>query len=288
MQATVAVVIGAGGIKPIAAIPILQMLQDEGVRFDLLAGSSGGAMVAALAALGRPAADMPAVCETVLHPGLFKPMRWRKALGLLGLPGGQPLGHTEGLIDPSRVRSAIEAAYGDARIEHAVTPLAISVTDHMTGDPVTLVQGRLADAVYCSVALWPMLPPGQAGGRWLSDGGYSVAIPIVEAWRRNIDVIIAIENREALPRPQNNFLARYSTFQTAMRREIGRSLALLGTVMHHGELVVVDLQFPKTIDFDEIASLPLILEVGRKHAETHRAQILTAIHEQARRPRDAS
>jgi NTE family protein len=277
MQCSVAMVIGAGGIKPIAAIPILQMLQDEGIRIDLFAGSSGGAMVAALGALGRPVAEMPAICEAALHPELFRPLRLRKALGLLGLPGGRPLGHTEGLIDPSRVQAAIDAVYGDARIEHTATPLAISATDHMTGDAVTLTRGALASAVYGSVALWPMLPPGKFDEMWISDGGYSVAVPIIEAWRRNIDVIIAIENREHLPRLQNNFIARYSTFQTAMRRQVGRSLALLGTVMHHGELIVVDLEFPRTIDFDEIASLPLILEVGHKHAELYRSQIVAAV-----------
>ncbi len=274
-------VISAGGIKPIAAIPILQMLRDEGIAIDFFAGSSGGAMVAALAALGRPPAEMPAICEAVLHPKLFKPLRWRKALGLLGLPGGRPLGHTEGLIDPARVQAAIDAVYGNSRIEHTATALAICATDHMTGDSVTLTQGALANAVYGSVALWPMLPPGRFDERWISDGGYSVAVPIIEAWRRNIDVIIAIENRvRLLPRLQNNFIARYSTFQTAMRREIGRSLALLGTVMHHGELIVVDIRFPRTIDFDEMASLPLILETGRTHAQMHRSQILTAVRGQ--------
>jgi NTE family protein len=275
---SVAVVISAGGIKPIAAIPLLQMLEQERIAVDFLAGSSGGAMVAALAALGRSAEELPALCQSVLRPDLFKPLHLRKALGLLGLPGGHALGHTDGLIDPSRIRAAIGAAYGEARIEETATSLAIVATDHMTGDSVTLTQGLLADAVYGSIALWPMLPPGRFQDRWLSDGGYSVAIPIIEALRRNIDVIIAIENREVLSRPQNNFLARYSTFQTAMRRQIGRSLALLGTIMHHGELIVVDLQFPKPIDFDDIASLPLILEVGRKHAQEHRAQILAAVN----------
>lgn len=277
MQRSVAMVVSAGGIKPIAAIPILQMLRDENVEINFFAGSSGGAMVAALAALGRSPAEMPAICEAVLHPKLFKPLRLRKALGLLGLPGGRPLGHNEGLIDPSRVQAAIDGVYGDRRIEDTATALAICATDHMTGEPITLTQGMLANAVYGSVALWPMLPPGRFDGRWLSDGGYSVAVPIIEAWRRNIDVIIAIENRETLPRLQNNFLARYSTFQTAMRREIGRSLALLGTVMHHGEMVVVDIHFPKTIDFDEIASLPLILETGYKYAQKFRSQILATV-----------
>jgi NTE family protein len=147
----------------------------------------------------------------------------------------------------------------------------------MTGEPVALTAGPLADAVYCSSALWPMLPPGQLDGHWYSDGGYSVAIPIMEACRRNTDVIIAIENREALPIPQRNFFARYSTFQTAMRREIGRSVALLGTVMHDGELIVFDPQFPEPIDFDEVDKIPLILEVGSRYVEQIRPRILAAV-----------
>jgi NTE family protein len=279
MQPSVAVVISAGGIKPIAAIPLLQMLQDEAITVKFLAGSSGGAMVAALAAMGQPAAAMPEVCRAVLNPTLFKPMRWRKALGMLGMPGGQPLGHTEGLIDPSRIHAALHAVYGDTRIEHTAIPLAITVTDHMTGDPMTLTEGPLGAAVYASIALWPMLPPGRLDGKWYSDGGYSVAIPIIEAWRRNIDIIIAVENSEMATHPQNNFIARYGTFQTAMRHQIGRSVALLGTLMHRGELIVVDLRFPRPIDFDEVENLPLILEVGRSHAENHRRRILDAIRE---------
>ena len=280
MQPSVAVAISAGGIKPLAAIPILRLLADEGIRIGFLAGSSGGAIVAALAANGCPAAEMPALCHSVLRPKMFKPIYWRRALGLLGIPGGQPLGHMEGLIDPARIKLAIRAIFRDASIEHTAIPLAINVTDHMTGEPVVLTAGSLADAVYGSVALWPMLPPGQLDGHWYSDGGYTVAIPIIEALRRNADVIIAIENREALPSPQRNFLARYSTFQTAIRREIGRSVALLGTVMHRGELIVIDLQFPEPIDFDEIHKLPMILDVGRGCAEQHRSRILAAVRGQ--------
>jgi NTE family protein len=280
MQPAVAVVVGAGGIKPLAAIPIFHMLANEGIRIGFLAGSSGGAMVAALAAIGYPPADMPELCRSALHPRMFGPKHWRKMLGLLGIPGGQPLGHTEGLIDPTRIKHAIHTIFRDKSIQNTTIPLAINVTDHMTGDPVMLTNGPLADAVYGSVALWPMLPPGHLDGRWYSDGGYSVAIPIVEALRRNVDVIIAIENREALPRPQRNFVARYSTFQTAMRREIGRSVALLATMMHHGELIVIDLQFPEPVDFDEIDKLPMILDVGRKYAELYRPEILAAVREQ--------
>jgi NTE family protein len=277
MQPSIAVVISAGGIKPMAAIPILRMLADEGIRISFLAGSSGGAIVAALAATGYPATEMPELCRSVLRPQMFGPKRWRKMLGLLGIPGGQPLGHTEGLIDPTRIKYAIHGIFRDTSIASTAIPLAINVTDHMTGDPVMLTDGPLADAVYGSIALWPMLPPGQLDGHWYSDGGYSVAIPIVEALRRHADIIIAIENRETLPHPQRNFVTRYSTFQTAMRREIGRSVALLGTLMHHGELIVIDLQFPEPVDFDEIGKLPMILDVGRRYAERHRPEILAAI-----------
>jgi NTE family protein len=274
---SVAVVISAGGIKPLAAIPILHMLAEERIPISFLAGSSGGALVAALAATGCDTAEMPALCQSVLRADLFKPLHWRRALGLLGIPGGRPLGHTEGLIDPTRIRQALATIYRDQRIETTATPLAINVTDHMTGNPVMLTEGPLEAAVYGSVALWPMLPPCHVDGRWYSDGGYSVAIPIIEAWRRGADIIIAIENNEFLRRPQRNFFSRYSTFQTAMRHHIGRSVALLGTSLHHGELIVIDLQFPRPIDFDDVDSLKLILEVGRQHAEQYRARIVAEV-----------
>jgi NTE family protein len=277
MRPSVAVVISAGGIKPLAAIPILRMLADEDIRIDFLSGSSGGAIVAALAATGHPATEMPDLCRAVLEPKMFRPINWRKTLGLLGVPGGQRLGHTEGLIDPARIKHALRTVYGDARIETTAIPLAINVTNHMTGEPMVLTSGPLAEAVYASVALWPMLPPGRIDDHWCSDGGYSVAIPIIEAWRRNADIIIAIENCETLPRPERNFFSRYSTFQTAMRHEIGRSTALLGTILHHGELIVIDLKFPRPIDFDDVEDLPLILEVGRRHAEHYRSRILAEV-----------
>ena len=274
---SVAVAISAGGLKPIAAIPIFQMLAEEGIEIAFITGASGGAMVAALAATGEPPAAMPALCRSVLRADMFRPISWRKTLGLLGLPGGRPLGHLDGLVDPTRIVAAVKAVYGRARIEDSKIPLAINVTDHLTGDPVMLTSGALAEAVYGSIALWPVLPPGQLDGRWYSDGGYSVAIPIIEAWRRNPDVIIAIENREILPKPQRNFLTRYGTFQTAVRHQIGRSLALLGTGLHHGELIVIDLEFPRPIDVDDVAALSTILEVGERYAERFRARILAAV-----------
>jgi NTE family protein len=55
--AAVALVIGSGSIKCAAAIGLQRCLQQEGIPIDLLVGCSGGAIYAALMALGHDPAS---------------------------------------------------------------------------------------------------------------------------------------------------------------------------------------------------------------------------------------
>lgn len=96
--------------------------------------------------------------------------------------------------------------FGDHRIEDLTGKLILQTTDFETGQGVVLTEGRLADAVYASMAILPFLPPLQMNGRCLFDGCFSSPLPIMPAVAFPADIHIVLEVLEELKSPDTVFM----------------------------------------------------------------------------------
>ena len=169
----VGVAIGSGGIKPVAAIPVLAALERRGLAAQAFAGCSGGGVIAALGAVGYSAARSRVVVERLLRRELFTRLDLR---GLLGLCGCR-LADRPGLIRPDAILAMYRDVFGARLIEELPRPLLLHATDLDTGEEVALTSGPVAEALYASTAAYPLLPPVRRNGRWLADGAFSRPVP---------------------------------------------------------------------------------------------------------------
>jgi NTE family protein len=148
----------------------------------------------------------------------------------------------------------------------------------LTGDGVVLRHGPLADAVYVSSAMFPLLPPLCVEERWLVDGAFSSSLPVLEAVNEGMDVIIAVNVRQSLKdgKPAS-FFEHVTSFmgRTCNINEI-RELSL-AIDLHHHEIILITISFDRVIQAWDAEALPHILEVGQQTVAKHAREILGAI-----------
>lgn len=276
-QPTIAVITGSGGIKTFAAMALFEFLDEASIKPDLLIGCSGGAIMAALRATGYTPAQMYDLIPKLLKRELFSKIDYRVLLGIPRLPFGK-FDFSCGIIKPERLRAIYRQLFGDTRLEELMTPTLLQVTDFHTGESFSLERGLLADAVYASGASYPALPPLQIDGRWLVDGGFSSPVPMLEAIKRNIDVIIALSIETRLDAEPKSFSDMFNYGQSLCANQLIKNQMATAISLHHYEIVQVNVRFNRPVEFWDIEAVPFVLETGRKAVEAKKEEILSAIN----------
>ena len=156
----IGLVLGGGGARGFAHVGVLRTLEEAGVTIDFLGGTSMGAFVSGLFALGHDAAE----CQAIMR---------RNFSGLLDVT--LPL---VSLVAGRRIESNLESVFGDIEIEDLVTPFFCVATNLSQAEAVVHQQGSLKRAIRSSVSLPGILPPVPIGGDLYVDGGLIDNLPI--------------------------------------------------------------------------------------------------------------
>jgi NTE family protein len=273
----VAVVIGGGGLKSLAAIPLFELLTEAKIEVDLLVGCSGGGIMAACWGAGYEPQEMRTLITEHLNKKLFRNnVDYRSILGIAKMPFGR-FHASSGILKREPFRRVYQRIFGDLLLEDLHPETLLQVTDFETGDGVVFNSGLVADAVYASTALFPMLPPMKIDGRWYVDGAYSSNVPVLEAVKRNMDVIIAVVLNEKLTQLPEGFLECFYTIQKTSTRSLVRSQLSLSVDLHHHEIIIINVSFDKYVQIWDVEDVPEILETGRRAVEREREEIFLAL-----------
>lgn len=157
----ITVALGGGGVRGLAHIGVLSVLEREGFRIRAIAGTSMGGIIAASYAAGRSLAEIQAMAETTSTRDLLHVR-----------PGGA------GMIGMDHVAEMLEALLGRRRFRDMRIPLALTAADLNTGQEVVLTEGAVADAVLATIALPGVFPPKLIGKYRLIDGGTLDPVPV--------------------------------------------------------------------------------------------------------------
>jgi len=151
--------LSGGGARGLAHIGVLEVFLEAGLDFQVVAGTSMGAIVGALFAAGRTPGEM------------LEMARKTPWLALLGLSP------REGLFSRRKLKDFL-AEHLPPRFEDLERPLAVTAVDVMTGRLVFLTHGDLPSAVLASAAYPGLLAPVEREGRLLFDGGVLDNLPV--------------------------------------------------------------------------------------------------------------
>lgn len=157
--------LGGGTARGMAHVGALQVLASHGLHPRAIAGTSSGAIVGALLALGATPDEVAAVVRRVGAAEV-----WRQALDPGLAEASLIRGHRfEGWLDREVFQGA---TFADLRL-----PFVVACTDLITGDLDLLRTGTLARAVVASSALAGFFAPVLEGERVWVDGGFVEAVP---------------------------------------------------------------------------------------------------------------
>lgn len=174
--ARIGVALGSGGTRGFAHVGVLQVLQEEGIAIDCIAGSSMGALVASIYATGSPLYLME---KLAIHLPLA---RWIDVtVPRLGLVSGE------------RLHRLIELLTKGRTFAQASVPLAVVATDVELGERVVFTHGPIHEAVRASIAIPGIFVPHRVEGRMLIDGGVIDRVPIAAARELGADFVIAVD-----------------------------------------------------------------------------------------------
>jgi predicted acylesterase/phospholipase RssA len=157
--------LGGGAARAFSQVGALKVLEQEGLYPQALAGTSSGAFIAALYALGIPALELE---KTMLDMNMLE--LWSQALDF-GL-------HKAALIDGKRFTHWLDRKYfHGATFADLQLPLVIACMDIETGELVLIREGSVAQAVMASSSLSLIFAPVNINGRYLIDGGFIATVP---------------------------------------------------------------------------------------------------------------
>ena len=183
-QIKIAVAFGGGAARGFAHIGVLQVLEEQGIKPDIVVGTSAGSMVAALYASGRTPTEMEQMAMTLDESSITD---WV-------FPG-------RSLMKGEALAKFVRDKTGGKTIEQMRIPLGIVATDLNSGEPILFRRGDAGVAVRASSAVPAVFQPVKIGGREYVDGGLVSPIPVRYAQQMGADVVIAVDI-SAIPQGQ--------------------------------------------------------------------------------------
>ena len=168
--------LGGGAARGFAHIGVIQVLEEAGIRVDLVAGTSAGSLVAALYAAGRNGSTLARLALAMDESAITD---W-------AFPG-------RGLIRGEALARYVREQTGGKLIEQLPLPLGIVATDLDSGEPVLFQRGDVGAAVRASSAVPAIFQPVKIGTREYVDGGLVSPVPVRFARQMGADVVIAVD-----------------------------------------------------------------------------------------------
>ena len=168
--------LGGGAALGYAHVGVLAALDENGLQPDAYAGTSAGALVAALAAFG------------------VSPQTLQDRLGALTWPAlADPSLSRIGLLTNVELGTLVHRLVGEVSIRDAPVPLFILATDILTGERVVLRDAPLADAVRASSAVPGVFAPVEIGGRLLVDGALIENVPVAPLREAGAELVVGVD-----------------------------------------------------------------------------------------------
>jgi len=172
----VALVLGAGSARGLAHIGVLQVLLENKINFDMIIGSSMGAMVGTIYACG---ADIYMLDKMVQHMNT-------RILFDVGVP-------RLGFIAGNRVSDFLDLLTKKKSFAELKVPVAVVATDLVTGTRVVIEEGPVSEAVRASISIPGVFAPLLKGDMVLVDGAISDRLPVEVAREKGADLVIAVD-----------------------------------------------------------------------------------------------
>jgi NTE family protein len=255
----IAFVLGGGGARGFAHTGALKVLDDAGIRADVVVGTSAGSVVGALYAGGIRNNEL---VDTALA------LQREQVLDFV-FPN-------RGFIEGDRLESYIDRALGGRLIEELAVPFVVVATELRSGRLVAFNRGDPGMAVRASCSVPAIFQPAMIEGREYVDGGLVSPVPVRIARELGADLVIAVDVSRQ-PDEQSQFDSSTAILSHAfviMEHAMAHAESALADVVIHPDLA----QVPAT----DLAARGQAIRAGEEAARAALPRIRELIEQRAR------
>lgn len=170
--------LSGGGARGFSHVGVLKVLAEHDIRFDMIAGTSAGAIVGAALAAGMTAAEIEAMCHKVGYATVMRPSL-----------------SPRGLFSNAQMGKFIAREFPATRFEDLKIPFGAVVYDLTIGKEILIKDtGELIFAVRASCSVPGVFAPLRApDGHLYVDGGVSSPLPTDAVRGMGADIVIAVD-----------------------------------------------------------------------------------------------
>ncbi len=170
--------LGGGAARGFAHVGVIAVLEEAGLKPQLVVGTSAGSLVAAIYASGKTSAQLQ---QTALGMEEVAITDWM--LPIFG----------RGMFRGDALARYVNELVGGRLIENMAIPLGIVATDLNSGQAVLFQRGDTGTAVRASSAVPAVFVPVKINGREFVDGGLVSPVPVRFARQMGADLVIAVD-----------------------------------------------------------------------------------------------
>lgn len=175
----IGLVLGAGAARGFAHVGVIKALEAQGIRPDIVVGSSAGSVIAALLASGATGNDLNRLALNLDEATIAD---W-------GLPFAGKFG---GLIKGDALQNMVNREVQHKSIEQMRIPLGIVATELQSGKGVLFRTGNTGLAVRASCSVPGVFQPAIISGKEYVDGGLVAPVPGSYARQMGATLVIAV------------------------------------------------------------------------------------------------
>lgn len=175
----IGLVLGAGAARGFAHVGVIKALESQGIKPDLVVGSSAGSVIAALLASGATGNEINRLALNLDEATIAD---W-------GLPFAGRFG---GLIKGDALQNMVNREVQNKTIEQMRIPLGIVATDLQSGKGILFRSGNTGLAVRASCSVPGVFQPAVISGKEYVDGGLVAPVPVSYARQMGATLVIAV------------------------------------------------------------------------------------------------
>ncbi|HOA29380.1 MAG TPA: patatin-like phospholipase family protein, partial [Candidatus Cloacimonadota bacterium] len=206
--------LSGGGARGFAHIGVLKVLEEEGLKPDYISGTSIGAIIGALYAMGYNAAQIESLSLEIDWKQIFNSRHSRKDL-YIGQKRWAPYGIItfelkdnfsprlpSGVYNVNNVNLKLFELYAAAStvkdFRDLQIPFSCIATNLVTGKPKVFTEGSIMQALRASMSIPSILEPFEIDGDIYVDGGIAQNMPITMAQDMGADSVVGIKVNSSL------------------------------------------------------------------------------------------
>jgi NTE family protein len=224
--------LSGGAARGLAHVGVIDVLHEEGIPIDMIAGTSAGAVMGAIYAWNQ---DTDKMKEYALDA------KWKKLAPLI-----DPSFPRTGFIKGRKIKNLLSTFIGgNIKFSDLKIPFACVATDIDTGEEIVINKGSVPEALRASISIPGIFTLVKHEGRYLVDGGLTTPVPVELVKQMGADFIIAVNvNPDVVGRMSNTSLRRMEArkepniFQVMMQSIYITTYSLARNNLENADIVI--------------------------------------------------